>query len=118
MKRIILSALVGVLFGLPGYAKAEPSDPMACLKTKPTTALVTYPGRNKPVKVKIEKILPTCIRFNYSGGAMWTKASAAGGISCVGEAVQIDAYKASSAFTGIEIRKFTPARLCPAEGTT
>jgi hypothetical protein len=53
------------------------------------------------VKVKIEKIMPKCVSFNYGGGAMWTKASAAGGISCVGKNVQINYGKANSAFNGM-----------------
>ena len=98
---------------IPNKPNPKPSASLACLKTKPTSGLVTYGGKIKPVKIKIEKIMLVCIRFNYGGGAMWTKASAAGGISCVGKNVQIDYGKANSAFNGIKLRKFTPAACGP-----
>ncbi len=95
---------------IPPVASAtSPCPPCNCLNAKPTSALVTYGGRAKPENVRIEAIMPKCVRFNYGGSAMWTKASSAGGISCVGKAVQIDYGKANRAFNGIRLRKYTPA---------
>jgi len=99
----------------PPKPKPLPGGPMACLKVKPapTGALVTYGGKIKPAKVKIEQILPLCLRFNYSGNGMWTRTSAAGGVSCEGRTVKIDYGKANSAFNGVKLRKFTPAACGP-----
>ena len=92
---------------------AKPTAPASeCLSASPapTSALITYGGKIQPLTVRIEQILPKCIRLNYSGNALWTTANAAGGVSCVGNTVQVDYSAASSAFNGVRAK--TPPAAC------
>lgn len=101
----------------PVAAATSPCPPCTCLRATPapTSALVTYGGKAQPVTVAIEKILPSCLRFNYSGSAIWTTADAKGGVSCVGNNVQLDYGAANTAFNGMNVKEYTPAACAPAQ---
>jgi hypothetical protein len=84
------------------------ADP-PCLATA-TSGLVTYGTSTQTATVKIEKVIPNyCVRFNYSGNAMWTTANEKGGLSCKGPQLVIDYNLANTAFNGVTLRQFTPA---------
>ena len=92
---------------------AQPTAPASvCLGAKPppTSALITYGGAAQPLTVKIEQLMPKCLRLNYGGNALWTTANEAGGVSCVGNNVQIDYTRANSAFNGMHGN--TPPAAC------
>ena len=102
----------------PVAAATSPCPPCSCLRTTPApkSALVTYGGKAQPVTVSIEKIMPSCLRFNYSGNSMWTTTDAKGGVSCVGNNVQLDYGAANSgAFNGMNVKQYTPAQCAPAQ---
>jgi hypothetical protein len=86
---------------IPPVAKAT-GPASECLPKGPKTALITYQGRGQPVTVPIFSISDKCIGVMYGGRPLWTTANVAGGVSCVGNAVQIDYNTASSTFNGIE----------------
>jgi hypothetical protein len=101
----------------PVAAATSPCPPCSCVTATPapTKALITYGGSAQPVSVTIEKIMPSCLRFNYSGSSMWTTVDAKGGVSCVGSNVQLDYGKANSAMNGIKVKEYTPAACAPAQ---
>ncbi len=96
---------------------AAAADALECVTNPPpATVTITYGGDAEPHVTPLEAVFPGyCLRFYYSGAAMWTTLSHAGGVTCNGSTVEIDYTRANFALNGVDMRRNAPAACGPAQ---